>query len=188
MKLQNKIAAKWIRKIRNRSGILDTGCTLEGGGDHDTDCFHDTGLPSEKVFMLPDKTRIRATNKMRLKHNLRPKASKMNIMPNLHSALFSIPKMADVDYIVVFNKEEARIYDAMTTIVLATKNPILIVPHCQDTGLWKCNLDYEVLGQKYLISSLWALTKQMPHSTSPTLGNPYFTTTHWRGFPPRILS
>jgi hypothetical protein len=60
-KLQNKIAAKWKRKIRNRSGILDTGCTSGVGAKHNVDCFRDTGLLSEKVFMLPDKTRISIT-------------------------------------------------------------------------------------------------------------------------------
>jgi hypothetical protein len=55
--------------------------------------------------MLPDKTRIRATNKMRLKHSLQPKASKMNIVPNLHSTLISVPKMVDVGYIAVFDKK-----------------------------------------------------------------------------------
>jgi hypothetical protein len=70
-KLQNKIAAKWKRKLRNRSSILDTGCTLGVGAKHKADCFHNTGLPSKKVFMIPDKTRIRATSKMQLKHNLR---------------------------------------------------------------------------------------------------------------------
>ncbi len=134
-KLQNKISAKWKRKIWNRSGILNTGCTLGAGAKHDADCFHDTSLPSEKVVMFPDKTRIIATNKMQLKHNLRPKASKMNIVPNLHSMLISVPKMADTDYIAVFDKKEARIYNAMTTIVLATKDPILVAPRCQDTGL-----------------------------------------------------
>jgi hypothetical protein len=94
-------------------------CTSGMGAKHDMDCFHDTSLPSEKVFMLPDKMKIKATNKMRLKHNLWPKASKINIAPNLHSALISVPKMADADYIAVFNKNEARIYDATTTIVSA---------------------------------------------------------------------
>jgi hypothetical protein len=74
-KLQNKIPAKWKRNIRNRSGILDTGYTSGAGAKHDVDCFHNTSLPSKKVFMLPDKTRIRALNKMQLKHNLRPEAS-----------------------------------------------------------------------------------------------------------------
>ncbi len=148
-KLQNKIAAKWKRKIRNQSGILETGFTLGAGAKHDMDCFHNTGLPSEKVFMLPDKTRIRRSKKMQLKHNLWPEASEMNIVPNLHSTLISVSKMADADYIAVFDKKEARMYAAMTTIVSAPEDPILIALHCQDTRLWKINLDYEVLGLKY---------------------------------------
>jgi hypothetical protein len=59
-KLQNKIAAKWKRKLKNRSGILDTGCTSGAGAEHGSDCFHDTSLPFEKVIMLPDKMKIRA--------------------------------------------------------------------------------------------------------------------------------
>ncbi len=31
----------------------------------------------------------------------------------------------------------------------ATKDPILVAPLCQDTGLWKLDLDYKVLGQEY---------------------------------------
>jgi hypothetical protein len=96
------------------------------GAKHDANCFHHTGLPSKKVFMLPDKTKIKATNKMWLKHNLWPKASKMNIVPNLHLTLISVPKMADTDYIAVFDRKEARINDEMTTIVSSTKYPILI--------------------------------------------------------------
>jgi hypothetical protein len=86
---------------------------------------------------------------MQLKHNLQPKASKINIIPNLHSTLISVPKIADADYIAVFDKDEARIYDATTTMVSASKDPLLIAPRCQDMGLWKLNLDYKVLGQEY---------------------------------------
>ncbi len=134
--MQNKIAENWKRKLRNRSGILDTGCISGVGAKYNADCFHNTSLPSEKVFMLPDKMRIKATNKMQLKHNMRPKASEMNIIPNLHSTLISVPKMADVYYILVFDKKEARIYNAMTTIISASKDPIIVAPCCQDTGLW----------------------------------------------------
>jgi hypothetical protein len=147
-RLQNKIAAKWKRKLKNRSDILDTGCTSGAGAKHDADCFQDTGLPSEKVFMLPDKTKSKAANKMQLKHNLWPEASKINIVPNLHSTLIGVPKMADADYIAVFDKNKARIYNATTSIVSASKDPLLVAPRCQDTGLWKLNLDYEVLGQE----------------------------------------
>ncbi len=73
----------------------------------------------------------------------------MNILPNLYSTLISVPKMADGDYIAVFNKKEARIYNATTTIVSASKDPILIAPRCQDTGLWKRDLDFEVLSREY---------------------------------------
>ncbi len=69
-KVKNKIAEKWKQKIANRTGILDTGCTLGAGAEKDTDCFHDTGLPSNKVFMLPDKTKIKAAKMMQLKHKL----------------------------------------------------------------------------------------------------------------------
>ncbi len=135
--------------MKSRSDILDTGCTLGAGAKHDADCFHNFGLPSKKVFMLPDKTKINMTNKMQLKHNLWSKASKINIMPNLHLTLISVPKMAEAYYIAVFDKNEARIYNATTTILSASNDPILVALHCQDTGLWKVNLDYKVLGREY---------------------------------------
>ena len=69
-------------------------------------------------------------------------------MPNLHSTLISVPKMADYGYIAVFDKTEARIYDGTTTTITASGEPIIVAPRCNDTGLWKMelNLDYEVLG------------------------------------------
>ncbi len=69
-------------------------------------CFYNTVPLSEKVFMLLDKMKIKATNKMRLKHNFWLEASKINTVPNLHSTLISVPKMADADYIAVFHKRE----------------------------------------------------------------------------------
>ncbi len=112
---KNKIAKKWERKVANRSGILDTGCTLGAGAEKGVNFFYDTGLPSRKVFMLPDESKITATKKMQLKHNLWAGASKMNIVPNLHTTLISVPKMAEHGYIAVFNKHEARIYNGTTT-------------------------------------------------------------------------
>jgi hypothetical protein len=103
-KVKNKITEKWKQKVANRSGILDTGCTSGTGAKKDMDCFHDTGFPSKKVCMLPDKSKIKATKQMQLKHNLCARAGKMNIMPNLHPTLISVPKMADHGYIAVFDK------------------------------------------------------------------------------------
>ncbi len=63
--------------------------------------------------------------------------------------LISVPKMADTDYIEVFDENEARIYDATTTIMSASKDTLLVAPHCQGMGLWKLDMDYEVLGWEY---------------------------------------
>jgi hypothetical protein len=108
-KVKNKITEKWKQKVANRSGILDMGCASGAGAKKDMDCFRDTVLPSKKVFMLPDKSKIKATKQMQLKHNLCAGAGKMNMVPNLHSTLISVPKMADHGYIAVFDKKEARI-------------------------------------------------------------------------------
>ncbi len=105
--------------------------------------FRDTGLPSKKVFMLPDKLKILATKIMRLKHNLREGAGEMNIVPNLHSTLISVSKMAEHGYIAVFNKTEAKIYDETTTMITASGEPIITGPRCNEMGLWKMNLDLD---------------------------------------------
>jgi hypothetical protein len=87
-RFETKIETQNSREVEAQNcephGILDTGCTLGAGAQQDINCFNDTGEPSSKVFMLPNKTKIRATKKMKLKHNLRCKAGKMNIILNLH--------------------------------------------------------------------------------------------------------
>jgi hypothetical protein len=150
-KVRNKKAEKWKRKVANWSGILDTGCTSGAGAEKDMDCFHDTGLPSKKVFMLPDTSKIKATKKIQLKQDLHARAGKMNIVPNLHSTLISVPKMADHGYIAVFNKTEARIYNGTTTTITTLGEPLIVAPRCNITGLWKMelDLDFEILGQEH---------------------------------------
>ncbi len=72
----------------------------------------------------------------------------MNIVLNLHSTLISVPKMADQGYIAVFDKIEARIYDGTTTTITTLEEPIIVAPQCEDTGLWKMelDLDFKILG------------------------------------------
>ncbi len=115
------------------------------------DSFHDTGLPSKKVFMLLDTSKIKATKKMQLRHDLRAGAGKMNIVPNLHLTLISVPMMADHRYIEVFDKTEARIYNGTTTTITMSGEPLIVAPWCNVTGLWKMelDLDYEILGQEH---------------------------------------
>ncbi len=121
----------WARKIANRkmqTGILDTGTTSGAGWPEDADAIKFTGQPSTNVFMLPDKSRVRATHKMLLKHKLREGAREMNIVPGLHSTLASVPKILDKDYIVVFDKKSAKTYNAKTTTITTMAEPILEAP------------------------------------------------------------
>jgi hypothetical protein len=49
---------------------MDTGATLGAAAQRDIEALENAGLvPSTKVFMLPDKSKNRATQKMPLKQN-----------------------------------------------------------------------------------------------------------------------
>jgi len=65
----------------------------------------------------------------------------MNIVPGLHSALVSIPKLADAGYTTVFNKNGATIYDDETTKITATSPPILESECCEHTGMWRLDFN-----------------------------------------------
>jgi hypothetical protein len=182
---KNKITTKWKQEVANQSGILDMGCTLGAGAEKDMDCFYGTGLPSRKVFMLPDKSKIMTTKKMQLKHNLWAGASKMNIMPNLHATLISVPKMAEHSYIAVFDKHEARIYDGTTTKLMASGSPIIVTPWCEDTGLWKMklDLDYKILCRKDPEHFIAGVDKANAIFDLPNMRHSLLTTMRWRDFP-----
>jgi hypothetical protein len=104
---QNKLATKWAHKIPNcQTGIIDTDATSGAAAKRDIKALENTGLPSTEVFMLPDKSKIRSTQKMLMKHKLREGARDKNVVPGLHSAPVSIPKMANADYIMVYDKRK----------------------------------------------------------------------------------
>jgi hypothetical protein len=75
----------------------------------------------------------------------------MNIIPNLHWTLISVPMMADHGYIEVFDNTEARIYYGTMTTKTDWGEPIIVAPRCNNIGLWKMelDLDYKVLGREY---------------------------------------
>jgi hypothetical protein len=130
------------RKSR-RFAFLDSGATSGAAQEEDAPDLDDTGQPSQKTFMFPDGCTGKATKKMLLKHNLRLAAREMNIVPGLHSALVSIPKLADTGYTTVFNKNGEAIYDDKTTTLTATNPPVLESECCEHTGMWKLNLNPE---------------------------------------------
>jgi hypothetical protein len=100
---------------------------------------------------------------MLLKHNLRLAAREMNIVPGLHSALASIPKLADAGYTTVFNRNGTFIYDDKTTAFKASHLPVQESEHCKHTGMWKLNLDPET-----------TITKQEVQTAQPETLNVIF--------------
>ena len=62
---------------------------------------------------------------MHLKHNIREEAREMNILPDIHAPLISVPKLADAGYVTVFEMDIASVYDSITTTVTASGKPIL---------------------------------------------------------------
>ena len=93
--------------------------------------------------MFPNGTTQKATKKMMLKHDLRDGALEMNIIPGLHKPLLSVSKFADAGYTTIFDKNQARVYDASTTTLIASKPPVLIAPRCKQSGLWETPLEQE---------------------------------------------
>jgi hypothetical protein len=85
--------------------------------------------------MCPDGCTRKATKKMLLKHILRTAVQEMNIVPDLHCVLVSIPKLADIGYTMVLMKDGAAIYDDNTTAITASNPPILESDQCQHTGM-----------------------------------------------------
>ena len=122
---------------------------------------------------------------MLLKHKLWEGAREMNVVPGLHSALISIPKMADADYIAVFDKHNSTIYVGTTTTITALANPIVIAPQCQTTGLWKLDLDAAV--QETQDDTIFLATAEMANAIFD-LPNNRQTVLYYHaaaGFPPK---
>ncbi len=141
----NKVAVHWARKLANRKSrryaFLDSGATSGAAPEEDEQDLDNTSEMSRKTFMFLNGRTRKATKKMLLKHNLQIAAWEMNIMPGLHLALVSISNLADAGYSTVLPKHGAAIYNDNTTAITASNPPILESNWCQDTGLWRLNLN-----------------------------------------------
>ncbi len=69
----------------------------------------------------------------------------MNIVPGLHLALMSVPKLADTGNTTILTKDGKAIYDDNTTVITVSNLPILESNWCQHTGMWRLNLGLKSL-------------------------------------------
>jgi hypothetical protein len=73
--------------------------------------------------MFPNGRTGKATKKVLLKHNLWIAAWEMNIVPGLHSALASVPKLADAGYTTILTKMARQ---SMMTTPQPSQHPTLL--------------------------------------------------------------
>ena len=120
------------------STVMDSGCTSNVGKKNDPS--KRTGVASNKVFILPNGQSIASTEMATYPFNLRSPANDVHITPGITSnSLLSTGKLADADYITVFDKEQVNVYDVNDINVTVTRGAI-IRGWRDDTGLWRIPL------------------------------------------------
>ena len=96
------------------STVMDSGCTSNVGKENDPS--KRTGVASNKVFILPNGQSIASTEMAEYPFNLRPPANDVHITPGITSnSLLSTGKLADADYITVFDNEQETYTMSMTS-------------------------------------------------------------------------
>ncbi len=87
---------------------------------------HCLGWLSNKRFILPGGDIIPATEMAKYSLNIRAPANELHITPGVsHHSLLSTSKLADANYITVFDKEMVNVYNANDTILTVSKGAIL---------------------------------------------------------------
>ncbi len=102
-------------EVRNGSipsAAADTGATSSIGTmkDKRRNAFISTGRQSTKAFHTPNGTVEAATDMVKLHHNIRHPAKDIHIVPGIkRDSLLSTAKLADANYITIFNKDKLNI-------------------------------------------------------------------------------
>ncbi len=85
-----------------------------------------TGHQSDKAFCMPNGEVEEASDMDEFQHDVRHPAKNVHIVPGIErNSLLSIPKFADANYIVIFDKDEVNIYDANKTKTIVSHSTIL---------------------------------------------------------------
>ena len=137
---QIDILNEWYNEVN--SMIVDSGTTSTIGSifDDRNDKFIPTGEKSTKVFKVANGIEEKATEKKLLQHKLRPASREVNIVPGITNSLLSTSKLADDNYITIFDKDKVEIFDATNTKVITTRGAIIRGFRCPITGLHRVPL------------------------------------------------
>ena len=120
------------------SAVYDTGATSSCGKIGDP--FLETGKQSTKVFKMPNGHKSPASDLKLLEHKLREPARDVHMVPELQgTSLVSAGKLADANYVSIFDKDEVNVYDMTNTIITVSRGAILKGWRDPD-GLWRIPL------------------------------------------------
>jgi hypothetical protein len=139
------------------STVADSAAT--SGVETINDPCRQMGLPSNKQFILPNRTVIPATKIAEYPFDVKKLAKVLHITPgDSQNSLLSTVKFADANYITIFNKDEVNIFDANDTSITVTKGAILLGWRNTTTNLWCIPLVRMVLN----LNTDTALSNQPP--------------------------
>ncbi len=94
--------------------------------DRKRNAFITIGRQSDKAFRMPNGEVEEASNMDKFQHDMHHPAKDVHIMPGIErDSLLSIPKFADANYVVIFDKDEVNIYDANKTKTIVSRSAIL---------------------------------------------------------------
>ena len=118
-------------------GWIDSGASSTYVAPQDKKHCRRTGIASDKQVSMPNGKQVAAEEKLHLDNQLREPANIGDSIPQLKKTLISNGKIADADYITVYDKEEVNVYDARTTQVTASNAAVMTGYRDKRNGLWR---------------------------------------------------
>ena len=127
------------KPIKNTStAVFDSGATSHCGRIGDE--FTPTNEASTKIFHLPNGQTTAATNKAKLKLDVREPARTVDMVPELkHNSLISASKFVDANYITILTPTEVLIYDG-DGLKLEINHDAILRGWREASGLWRVPL------------------------------------------------
>ena len=102
--------------------------------------FHPTNKKSNKIFQIALGNVVPADDIVRLNIPLREAAREAHTVSGITNNLLSINKLADKNYISVFDGDKLIIYDANNTRITVSRRAVLEGWHSEHEGIWRIPL------------------------------------------------
>ena len=99
--------------------------------------FHPTNKKSNNIFQMALGNVAPGDEVVHLNLPLREAATEAHTVPGITNNLFSINKLANENYISVFDGDKLSIYDANSTRITVSRRAVLEGWHSEHEGIWR---------------------------------------------------